>query len=299
MRNFTPAERKLPLPECRWRLRDIFAAIGLFLASAAVVLWQNAHLTVLWDASYTLETSARIALGQMPYRDFPLAHAPLTFLIQAAIIRLAGRVFLHHILYAAIVGGSGTVLTWRIALNTLRGRVRGYWTVSILMAAPLSVLGIYSILPFPSYDCDCAFSILLVIPLLQRVFAEVGAAPKSSRAKALFRPFIAGAALPLPKLRQEADLSTNFLKRGALVGIEFLQSVVARLAVNVGLERENFSSESLMLKYYNAIDKPRRSQGVGTVFLGLHRTERPFELAHACVAIQRDKKRITKTTRLL
>ena len=39
--------------------------------------------------------------GQVPYRDFPLAHAPLTFLIQAAIIRLTGRVFFHHALYTA------------------------------------------------------------------------------------------------------------------------------------------------------------------------------------------------------
>src|ERR1035438_6151534 len=110
MREFKPAELKLPLPEGCWSLRDLVAAATLFLASAAVTLWQNAHLTILWDSSYTLETSVRIALGQMPYRDFPLAHAPLTFLIQAAIIRLAGRVFFYHVLYAAIVGGLGTVL---------------------------------------------------------------------------------------------------------------------------------------------------------------------------------------------
>ena len=75
MRKSKPSEVKLPLPEDRWRLRDFSAAALLFLGSAAVTLWQNAHLTVLWDASYTLETSTRIALGQMPYRDFPLAHA--------------------------------------------------------------------------------------------------------------------------------------------------------------------------------------------------------------------------------
>jgi hypothetical protein len=198
MRKFKPAEVKLASPDERWSLRDTIAATGLFLASAVVVLWQNAHLTVLWDASYTLETSTRIALGQMPYRDFPLAHAPLTFLIQAAIIRLTGRVFYHHVLYAAIVGALGTVLAWRIALKTLRGRLRGYWPVSLLLAAPLTVLGIYSILPFPSYDCDCVFSILLVILLLQPIFADCGKSAKSSQAKALFWPFLAGTALPLP-----------------------------------------------------------------------------------------------------
>jgi hypothetical protein len=197
MRKSKPAELESPSPQGCWSFRDFVAGAALFLASAAVVLWQNAHLTILWDASYTLETSARIALGQMPYRDFPLAHAPLTFLIQAAIIRLAGRVFSHHVLYAAIVGGLGTVLAWRIVLNTLRGRLPGYWTVSLLLAAPLTVLGIYSILPFPSYDCDCVFSILLVILFLQRLPADSGGA-QSSAGRALLSPFFAGAAIPLP-----------------------------------------------------------------------------------------------------
>lgn len=196
-----------------WGLRDCAAATALFVASAAVVLWQNAHLTVLWDASYTLETSFRIALGQMPYRDFPLAHAPLPFLMQAAIIRLFGRVFFHHVLYAAVVGGLGTVLAWRIALNTLRGRLAGYWSVSLLLAAPLTVLGVYSILPFPSYDCDCSFFVLLVILLLQGV--ALSSVPETVGASRLMRPFVAGAAIPLPL----------FVKQN--IGLPFVAAAVA------------------------------------------------------------------------
>ncbi|MGH9560421.1 MAG: hypothetical protein ACRD3S_03110, partial [Terracidiphilus sp.] len=105
------------------------------MATAGVVLWQNAHVAVLFDLSYILNTAERIALGQIPYRDFPLAHAPLTFLIQAAIIRLTGRVLFHHVLYTAIVGGLGTVLTWRIALTLLRGRAAAAWTVALLVSA--------------------------------------------------------------------------------------------------------------------------------------------------------------------
>jgi len=180
-----------------WGLRDSVAAAVLFAASAAQVLWQNAHLTVLWDASYTLETSARIALGQMPYRDFPLAHAPLTFLIQAAIIRLTGRVFIHSVIYAAIMNGLGTLLAWRIVLGTLHERMRGSWAASIVLAAPLAVLGIYSILPFPSYDCDCVFSILLLTMLL-RCLPEDFSETQSSRMRIGLRFFIAGAAIPLP-----------------------------------------------------------------------------------------------------
>jgi len=96
----------------------------LFFATALVVVWQNFRLGVLWDLSYILENSYRISLGDIPYRDFPLAHAPVTFLIQAALIKLTGRVFFHHELYCAAVGGLATLLTWRILLNLLRSVVR-------------------------------------------------------------------------------------------------------------------------------------------------------------------------------
>ncbi|MGB7986448.1 MAG: hypothetical protein WCF54_14875 [Terracidiphilus sp.] len=209
-------------PVCRrWSLRDLLAAATLFLASAAVVLWQNAHLCVLWDASYTLDTSFRIALGQMPYRDFPLVHSPLTFLIQAAIMRLTGRVFFHHVLYAAIVNGLATVLAWRIVLRTLRGHLRAAWSVSLLLAAPLVPLGIYSVLPFPSYDCDTAFSILIVILLLQRQ-PERDEAPSSSG----LHFFLTGAVLPLPLFFKQ-NIGLPFL--AAASGLIFLLIVAQRL----------------------------------------------------------------------
>lgn len=182
----------------RWRLRDFIAAAGLFLATAGMVFWQNAHLVILWDLSYVLDSATRIALGQVPYRDFPFAHAPLTFLIQAAIIRLTGRVFFHHVLYAAIVGGLGTMLAWRIALYALRGRIAAAWTVSLLLASPLTVLGIYCILPHPSYDCDCAFAILGALLLLQRLTPDAGTLSASSSDRNLLHPFLAGAAIVLP-----------------------------------------------------------------------------------------------------
>ena len=185
-----------------WRLRDWIAATGLFLATAAIVLWQNVHLVVLWDLTYTLDSSIRFALGQTPYRDFPFVHPPLTFLIQAAILRLAGRVYWHHVLYASVVGGLGTILGWRIALRTLRGRVAAAWTVAMLLAAPLTVLGIYSILPLPSYDCDSAFSILVAVLLLQRLTPDAPTTSATVQAKAgiraLLLPFAAGAAVALP-----------------------------------------------------------------------------------------------------
>jgi hypothetical protein len=147
----------------RWRVRDTAAALLLALASAAFVVWQNAHRTVLWDASYTLETSTRIAMGQVPYRDFPLAHAPLTFLIQALLIRLTGRVFWHAVAWAAVSGALSTFVAWRIALSLLRERSRHAWTMALLLSAPLIFLSTYGILSFPSYDCDCILFVLIFL----------------------------------------------------------------------------------------------------------------------------------------
>jgi hypothetical protein len=160
----------------RLALRDFAAGFGLFAATVCVVLWQNSHVAILWDTSYVLDSAARIAAGQWPYRDFPFVHPPLTFLVQAAIIHFTGRVFFHHVLYAAVVGGGATVLTWWLALAALRVRVDGAsprarnatWMIALLVAAPLVFLGIYSIIPIPEYDGDCAFWILVALWLLQR-----------------------------------------------------------------------------------------------------------------------------------
>jgi len=150
----------------RWELWDLAAALFLFLGTSAVVLWQNSRLAVLWDLSYILENSYRISLGDLPYRDFPFPYAPGTFLIQAFLIKLTGRVFFHHVLYCAIVGGLGTILTWRILLHVLRGALPAFRLVAFLLAAPLTVLGIYCVFPHPFYDPDCTFAILCGVLLL-------------------------------------------------------------------------------------------------------------------------------------
>ncbi len=208
--------RTVRSPEREWGLRDCVAGVALFAATAAVVLWQNAHVAVLFDLSYILNTATRIAQGQIPYCDFPLAHAPLTFLIQAAIIRLTGRVFFHHVLYAAFVGGLGTVLAWRIALATLRGRVRAAWTVSLLVAAPLTVVGIYCIVPNPEYDCDCAFWILVAVWLFEKL----------DRKTSLAWGFAAGAFACVPLFFKQ-NMGLPFL--GAVIGAVLLVLAMKRL----------------------------------------------------------------------
>lgn len=215
-----PLEPELPKPgqsrPCS-TLRDWIAGIGLFAATACVVLWQNAHVAILWDTSYVLDSAMRFALGQMPYRDFPFVHPPLTFLIQAVIIRFTGRVFFHHVMYVAVAGGLATAFTWRIALTLLRGRTAASWMVALLVAAPLTVLGIYSIVPIPEYDGDCAFWILVALWLLQR----------AEEKRSVVRGLAAGVGLCLP-LFSKQNMGLPFLAAAIAAALLVLAFTVIR-----------------------------------------------------------------------
>ena len=198
-----------------WPRSDWLVGLLLFLATAAVVVWQNSRLGVLWDLSYILENSYRISLGDIPYRDFPFPYAPLTFLAQAALIKLGGRVYFHHVLYSAAMGGLATVITWRILLNILRENVNSARLVALLLSVPLTVLGIYCVYPHPFYDPDCTFAILVCILLLQRLERKGFPPPLA---------FFTGALLVIPL----------FIKQNT--GLAFLGSVVLGIAVLMGME---------------------------------------------------------------
>ena len=203
--------------------RDVLAAGVLFLATAGFVFWQNSQVAVLWDLGYLLDTSYRISLGQIPYRDFPLVHPPLTFLIQAAIIRLAGPVYFFPVLYAAVIGGLGSIVAWRIVLRTLGGAGHSKWWTSLLLSAPLVFLGIYSIYPHPIYDCDSIFAVLVSVFLLQRVSLRSSPAEPVLVQGWLF-PFVAGAAAVFPV----------FFKQN--IGLPYLLAVVLALLLCLVLQ---------------------------------------------------------------
>jgi len=192
---------------------DWLPALILFSATALVVVWQNSRLGVLWDLSYVLENSFRMSLGQVPYRDFPFPYPPLTFLIQATLIKLAGRVFWHHVVYCAVMGGAATVLTWRILINLLRETTHAR-LLAFCLSLPLVVLGIYCVFPHPFYDPDCTFAILLSILLLQHFADGRGS---------LLGGVLAGMTLVIPLFIKQntgsAFLVTTYLALFVLAGI--------------------------------------------------------------------------------
>src|SRR5262249_58504950 len=121
--------------------REAALAAVLFLASTAMVVWQNTRLTVLWDASYVLENASRIAAGDVPYRDFPFPYPPITFAVQALIIKIFGRAWWHHVAYAALSCGAASALTFFIARSFTKP------LAAFFLSLPLALLGSYCILP--------------------------------------------------------------------------------------------------------------------------------------------------------
>ena len=198
---------------------DWLAGIFLFTATASVVWWQNSRLTVLYDLCGVLEPATRIAQGDLPYRDFPFPYAPLTFMMQAAIIRLTGTVYWHHIAYACVVAGLATVIAWGILLHLFRDSLPWPRLTAFLLSLPLAVLGIYCIFPHPFYDPDAAFVMLLSIWLLLRL---------ERKSFPAVRTFLVGALLVVPL----------FIKQN--IGLAFLGStgLALFLLIAVGVWRK-------------------------------------------------------------
>ena len=199
------------------QLRSLFdwlCGTILFAGTAAVVWWQNSRLTVLYDLCGVLEPATRIAQGDLPYRDFPFPYAPLTFLMQAAIIRVTGAVYWHHIAYCCVVAGLGTLLAWRILLHLFRDSLAWPKLTAFLLSMPLAILGIYCVFPHPFYDPDAAFVILLGIWLLLRL---------ERKGFPAVRTFLVGALLVVPL----------FIKQN--IGLAFLGSTGLALVLMIAI----------------------------------------------------------------
>jgi len=143
--------------------RALVGPLALFVAAALVVVWQNARVAVLWDISYVLNTASRIAGGEVPYRDFPLPHAPGTFVVQALLVRLFDGPFSVQIVYAALLSGLAAVATFAIVRRLLAPCGPGAAFAALALSVPATVLGVYAVYPHPFYDPDCSALVLAAV----------------------------------------------------------------------------------------------------------------------------------------
>jgi hypothetical protein len=190
----------------------------LFAASAGFVAWRNSQVGVLVDLAYIVNIAMRIALGDVPYAQFPLAQAPGTFLIQAALIKLLGAHYFVQIAYAAIVGGLATALAYAIARRMLARAVAAPHAVALLLSIPLIPLGIYAIAPNPFYDPDACFAVLVAIA------AVLVARERPSRTRWL----VAGVLLTLPLVIKQNIGGAFLVSAGAILLLEHVRAPVGR-----------------------------------------------------------------------
>jgi len=146
----------------RFHSAELACSLVLFALSFGVVVWQCSRVGILWDFSYIINTSYRISLGDIPYKDFPIPHPPLTFLVQAGIMRLFGNHYSNTVIYMGMINGITAVLSY-LLIATILPR-----SLAFLCAVPLILLGGYSIFPLPFYDPDCCFLMVLGIFVLHK-----------------------------------------------------------------------------------------------------------------------------------
>ena len=268
--------------------RDGLAGAALFVASFAFTLYQNSRVAVLWDLSYLLDSAFRFSLGQLPYRDLPFAHAPLTFLLHAGLLRVFGRVYYPHILCAALESGAATALTWRILLRLLAPLGAGAWRLALMLASPLCVVGIYGIYPHPIYDSDSILSVLLSLWLLLR--AASGPAANVTAGVACVLPLffkqniglvyllaVLGATMTVAaaRMRQRQSAARQFwIIGGAAAG---LLAALAALQSTVGLSHYVYWTISFA--------RQRRLPGSGALLAIYHQTSLLWSLPAAAAGV--------------
>jgi hypothetical protein len=225
----------------RFERHDLAAAAGaalLLAGSVAIVAWQDTRVGALQDLSYVLNNAYRIAAGDVPYRDFTQPHPPLTFLVQAAIVRAFDSSYWHHEAYAALLSGLATLVAWAVCVRLLAGALPRPRLFAFVICLPLIPLGIHSLVPHPWYDADASFLSLLA------VYALVGSAgPDASPVW----PALAGALTVLPAFAKQniglaafaglqvAALPLAFRRETRRRHVLFLAGTIACAAVSLAL----------------------------------------------------------------
>ena len=137
-------------------LANLLAVISVSILAAAFNVYQTSRSFIAVDFSYMADAAAAMAKGVLPYRDFPFAVAPLTFVVQAFLIWLFGPHYSLMVGYTALANALSVVCVWII----LRPWRSGSWHLLLLLFA-LPLLSIYSIYFHPAYDPDTILLILL------------------------------------------------------------------------------------------------------------------------------------------
>ncbi|QUV94982.1 hypothetical protein J8C00_08850 [Chloracidobacterium sp. E] len=147
-----------------WRQALLWLAVCVLAVGAgAVHQWQTGRIGVLGDYAYIVDTAWRIAQGEVMYRDFGLPHSPLTFHVQATLIKVFGFSYGVTAWYCTVVNVGYVLLTYGLVRVLVPG-----WS-GVALCVPLVWLAPHSIYPHPFYDPDACWLVLLNLNLLHWV----------------------------------------------------------------------------------------------------------------------------------
>jgi hypothetical protein len=179
--------------------------------SALLVFFQAQRVLPLIDFTYQLENAYRIYLGQLPYKDFVLVVAPGTYFLMALLMKIFGLSNAIQLFSIMIISSLTILLTFSVIKKITNNK----W-ISILISAPLVFCG-YSIYPFPNYDINATFFILLSMTIL--IF--------SLKRKTLYLLVISGVFIAFPPFfKQNTGLIYTFLSLFSLFVLVLLKRFV-------------------------------------------------------------------------
>jgi len=177
--------------------------------SATVVFFQAQRALPLVDYTYQLENAYRIYIGQTLYKDFVLVVAPGTYVVMALLMKLFGLSNLVQLIYTMIISSLTLLLTYKLIKKITNNSM-----VSIILSAPLVFCG-YSIYPFPIYDNNAMFFMLISLNVLLYAFEK--------KTVALF--LIAGILIVIPPFfKQNTGLIYTFLSLFSLFILAIFKS---------------------------------------------------------------------------
>ncbi|MBI5869832.1 MAG: glycosyltransferase family 39 protein [Actinobacteria bacterium] len=141
------------------------------------------------DSSYLI-TSRALADGQMPYRDFLVAHPPLLFLLGAPLARLGAGVIPFRIFTLLLMAGLG-VAVWRLAFRITANQQLAIVAGVLTLFAPLGLFFSKTFINDYLVSLIAVISILLLMGRSRAAIVGAGAlAVLGTLTKLTILPFI-------------------------------------------------------------------------------------------------------------
>ncbi|MHB8859299.1 MAG: hypothetical protein ACYC6Z_07445 [Thermoleophilia bacterium] len=212
----------------RFRLSRLYPSVFILFALAFLTLgFLGIDHSCLDSAdSAYLATSRALAEGQMPYRDFLVAHPPLLFVLGAPLAWIGAGVvpFRIFILLLMLVMG---VLVWRIAFKITANDKLAMFAGAITLFAPLGLFFSKTFLNDYLVSLITVLTILLLVGGSRRAIAGAGVlGVLGTLTKLTFLPFLVVCAVyVLVFRRRQAWMFITIALGGAVAAAVILQLV--------------------------------------------------------------------------